>query len=372
MLHHFPTVNHTGFCAPHRTPPRVLLIFLQTFRECVRLFALTLVHGWPCQFPRPLSLAHHSGPASVTHGEPSTRGGNPRLDLDLSNFFFYYYLLFTGKMSRKSMAQSEIKSTAPFQPSKLRNSIINSDSPARPSAGHHRTYGRHTPQDEPRIPRSQPTSGLRPTSSMSLSSTTSNLERHLSAREQRLSMLNRSRTVIDDDSASESESWTVRAERRRSLARQLASPSLRDVADAPPRAELPRRSVSATQVRHTLPKPSSRPVSHVASRMMDDVKQEKYTTDLEMASRVLQIWEAMAKGLDELSRSTDGCQPTGAVRPQKYAEPPTDLSGLMISAPQESVVRYPCPFRKRNPARFNIRDHESCAKAPFNSMVDLR
>ncbi|KAK4147371.1 uncharacterized protein C8A04DRAFT_34091 [Dichotomopilus funicola] len=29
---------------------------------------------------------------------------------------------------------------------------------------------------------------------------------------------------------------------------------------------------------------------------------------------------------------------------------------------------YPCPFRKRNPVRFNVREHEACAKAPFESI----
>jgi hypothetical protein len=33
---------------------------------------------------------------------------------------------------------------------------------------------------------------------------------------------------------------------------------------------------------------------------------------------------------------------------------------------------YPCPFRKRNPARFNIRDHEGCARAPFDSIHRLK
>ncbi|KAK4447235.1 hypothetical protein QBC34DRAFT_382485 [Podospora aff. communis PSN243] len=33
---------------------------------------------------------------------------------------------------------------------------------------------------------------------------------------------------------------------------------------------------------------------------------------------------------------------------------------------------YACPFRKRNPLRFNVRDHEYCAKAPSKSMADLK
>ncbi|KAL1838074.1 hypothetical protein VTJ49DRAFT_3094 [Mycothermus thermophilus] len=32
---------------------------------------------------------------------------------------------------------------------------------------------------------------------------------------------------------------------------------------------------------------------------------------------------------------------------------------------------YPCPFRKRNPVRFNVRDHEACARAPFGSIPAL-
>ncbi|KXX74658.1 hypothetical protein MMYC01_209264 [Madurella mycetomatis] len=35
-------------------------------------------------------------------------------------------------------------------------------------------------------------------------------------------------------------------------------------------------------------------------------------------------------------------------------------------------IQYPCPFRKRNPVRFNVRDHERCAKGPFGSMSELR
>ncbi|KAH6640322.1 hypothetical protein F5144DRAFT_599024 [Chaetomium tenue] len=36
------------------------------------------------------------------------------------------------------------------------------------------------------------------------------------------------------------------------------------------------------------------------------------------------------------------------------------------------MASYPCPFRKRNPARFNIRDHETCARAPFDSIRGLK
>ena len=37
-----------------------------------------------------------------------------------------------------------------------------------------------------------------------------------------------------------------------------------------------------------------------------------------------------------------------------------------------ALYMYPCPFRKRNPARFNVRDHEGCARAPFDSILRLK
>ncbi|KAK4128032.1 hypothetical protein N657DRAFT_675876 [Parathielavia appendiculata] len=39
--------------------------------------------------------------------------------------------------------------------------------------------------------------------------------------------------------------------------------------------------------------------------------------------------------------------------------------------PPLDSVSYPCPFRKRNPARFNFRDHEDCARGPFSSVLEL-
>jgi hypothetical protein len=42
------------------------------------------------------------------------------------------------------------------------------------------------------------------------------------------------------------------------------------------------------------------------------------------------------------------------------------------SAGLDDMASYSCPFRKRNPARFNIRDHETCARAPFDSIRGLK
>ena len=39
---------------------------------------------------------------------------------------------------------------------------------------------------------------------------------------------------------------------------------------------------------------------------------------------------------------------------------------------KSKVQQYPCPYRKRNPLRFNIREYEYCAKAPFKTFSDLK
>jgi hypothetical protein len=36
------------------------------------------------------------------------------------------------------------------------------------------------------------------------------------------------------------------------------------------------------------------------------------------------------------------------------------------------IERYPCPFRKKNPYKFNCREWEFCAKAPFKTISDLK
>lgn len=37
-----------------------------------------------------------------------------------------------------------------------------------------------------------------------------------------------------------------------------------------------------------------------------------------------------------------------------------------------NVQEYPCPFRRRNPVLFNVRDHEHCAKRPFPDLNELK
>jgi hypothetical protein len=38
----------------------------------------------------------------------------------------------------------------------------------------------------------------------------------------------------------------------------------------------------------------------------------------------------------------------------------------------DSARPYSCPFRKRNPIMFNVRDHEHCAKRPFFGIQELK
>ncbi|KAK3331380.1 hypothetical protein B0H66DRAFT_469925 [Apodospora peruviana] len=51
-----------------------------------------------------------------------------------------------------------------------------------------------------------------------------------------------------------------------------------------------------------------------------------------------------------------------------------DLSGYSDAGHRKKpkLEQYPCPFRKRNPHKFNCREWEYCAKAPFKSMTELK
>jgi len=48
-----------------------------------------------------------------------------------------------------------------------------------------------------------------------------------------------------------------------------------------------------------------------------------------------------------------------------------DPSGLG-NRKKAKIELFPCPFRKRNPTKFNIREWEYCAKAPFRSITELK
>ena len=118
--------------------------------------------------------------------------------------------------------------------------------------------------------------------------------------------------------------------------------------------------------------------------------------EVDGALRESKIWDAMPDFLDDISGSI---QPASSEDPRvRHSRAPPgaphrwDSSRVSAYARQssewetetlwnhstgdlEADMRHepcPCPFRIRNPARFNIRDHEACAKAPFDSTFGLR
>lgn len=56
----------------------------------------------------------------------------------------------------------------------------------------------------------------------------------------------------------------------------------------------------------------------------------------------------------------------------RRASPSNDLRAGLDAVVEPSSSEYPCPFRRRNPVLFNVRDHEQCAQRPFSDMTELR
>ncbi|KAM7220389.1 hypothetical protein V8F06_004168 [Rhypophila decipiens] len=54
------------------------------------------------------------------------------------------------------------------------------------------------------------------------------------------------------------------------------------------------------------------------------------------------------------------------------SQAPSANRGKLLEEETRSDLLYPCPFRRRNPARFNVRDHTHCAKTLFGSTQELR
>lgn len=51
------------------------------------------------------------------------------------------------------------------------------------------------------------------------------------------------------------------------------------------------------------------------------------------------------------------------------ASPEIDLEKIRNMV---NIREFPCPYRRRNPVLFNIRDHEHCAKRPFSDISELK
>lgn len=67
-----------------------------------------------------------------------------------------------------------------------------------------------------------------------------------------------------------------------------------------------------------------------------------------------------------------GTQPISCHRQSSEWETETLMDTASSSLDDGPRTQYPCPFRKRNPVRFNVRVYERCARAPFSSMTELK
>ncbi|KAK0744476.1 hypothetical protein B0T21DRAFT_281204 [Apiosordaria backusii] len=310
------------------------------------------------------------------------------------------------------------RSATPSQrsnPSRLRNTLLHSRTPPAhssslsrhstsntPSTSLNRTHGRQTPQEEPQVlPRAGPSRAweLRPPSRpyITMSSRpSSTMDGRISTQSPRLSVLERAQEAKREEDA-----LATRAARRESLAHRLAS--ARTAADGALAltAESPMR-YTAVPRRHT---GQDIPIQNVLRQdagyqsMSADILaavflQEKHNMDPERASRALRIWDAVIKCLDEISMSMDvtpgqlmchsadrlDCEsntgrqsllsPLSRVPPSLKGPLPEQQDGPKTPTDAPGP-KYPCPFRKRNPVRFNIREHDSCAQTPF-SFMELR
>lgn len=46
--------------------------------------------------------------------------------------------------------------------------------------------------------------------------------------------------------------------------------------------------------------------------------------------------------------------------------------GVTKIGSQANKQEFPCPYRRRNPVLFNVRDHEHCARRPFSDLAELK
>lgn len=47
-------------------------------------------------------------------------------------------------------------------------------------------------------------------------------------------------------------------------------------------------------------------------------------------------------------------------------------TGVTKTGGQVNISEFPCPYRRRNPVLFNVRDHEHCARRPFSDLGELK
>ncbi|KAK4198761.1 hypothetical protein QBC40DRAFT_255744 [Triangularia verruculosa] len=205
----------------------------------------------------------------------------------------------------------------------------------------------------------------------------------------RLSVLQRAQEAKREDDA-----LLIRAARRESLAHRLASGrttadgALTLTAESPKRITAAPRRLGGQDIpsRNILPQETGHQPFSVD--VLAAILQENHNMDPERATRVMRIWEAVIKCLDEISISMDvtprnlTCPsrnvlnddtPSGTQPPPKPAaqELSSEHQGQSEVPDDTAGPKYPCPFRKRNPVRFNIREHEACAQTSF-AFIELR
>ncbi|KAK4170923.1 hypothetical protein QBC36DRAFT_340995 [Triangularia setosa] len=325
------------------------------------------------------------------------------------------------------MPLPDSRSATPSQrstPSSLRNALLRSRTPPvhssplsrhstlnTPSTSLNRTHGHQTPPEEPQVLsragpsrawelRRPPSRTTRPSAIMTSRSHITTSPRpsstmdgsRISTRSPRLSVLERAQEAKREEDA-----LLARAARRESLAHRLASArtatdgALALTAESPERYTVAPRRLAGQDIpdRNIL----QQYVGHqsFSADVLAAILQEKHNMDSERASRVMRIWDAVIKCLDDISMSMDigprhltchsttgldGDVPTGMQPPPSPMKP--NMGELLSGDRDHSEAshdttgpKYPCPFRKRNPVRFNIRDHESCAQTPF-SFIELR
>jgi len=238
---------------------------------------------------------------------------------------------------------------------------------------------------------------------------------------QRSPSLTKTDPVPDPTDPSEDPSeWSTRLQPRRSLALRLA---LSRKAAAENKALQRRESLPQGGPDGAMRRLEGEGDDELAPEIQAAIMQDRSAIDGRRSIRALRIWDSVARRLEEgasafvespdpssaseVSASVSGGSGMSSQRSSSYGamprstphrrdtvgrterrsrirgstyDPPSEASsrrgsegqrGLACGTPSEAKL-YPCPFRRRNPMRFNIRDHEHCARMQFSAIVDLR
>jgi hypothetical protein len=157
-------------------------------------------------------------------------------------------------------------------------------------------------------------------------------------------------------------------------------------------------SVSAECAPH--PSQNPRLGNGLAPEILVAALKATYEMDLERSDKILRTWDTVSRCFGEISSAVNATsysarEANGRMHDKEYRqstshsrqswewETETLVDPASCSIDRDSFGRasstrpgnsslYPCPFRKRNPVRFNVRDHERCAKAPFGTIQELR